>query len=67
VEWLGLHEGIDFGCMIDLAGLTRVYNEQYGALCRVEELKCTVLSMNERFFISDVALRAEQAHLQALG
>ena len=30
VQWLDLKEGVDFGCMIDLAGLTRVYNEQYG-------------------------------------
>jgi hypothetical protein len=31
VQWLGLEEGVDFSCMIDLAGLTRVYNEQYGS------------------------------------
>ena len=31
MEWLGLREGVDFGCMIDLAGLSRVFNQQYGS------------------------------------
>ena len=67
VEWLGLQEGVDFGCMIDLAGLTRVYNEQYGAFFQLDDLEYTVLCMARCLrFIHEVPLRAEQAHLQAL-
>lgn len=29
VSWLGLREGVDFGSMVDLAGLFRVWNEKY--------------------------------------
>ena len=29
VEWLGLREGEDFESMIDLAGVTRIWNPQY--------------------------------------
>lgn len=29
VQWLGLKEGVDFAGMVDLAGLWRVWNEQY--------------------------------------
>ena len=29
VEWLGLQEGVDFGSMVDLAALLRVWNAQY--------------------------------------
>lgn len=28
-QWLGLREGIDFGELIDLAGLYRIWNERY--------------------------------------
>ena len=31
VEWLGLVEGRDFGSMVDLAALLRVYNAKYGS------------------------------------
>lgn len=29
VEWLGLQEGVDYGSMVDLAALLRVWNAQY--------------------------------------
>jgi RNA exonuclease 4 len=28
VQWLGLHEGLDYGSLIDLSGLFRAWNEQ---------------------------------------
>lgn len=30
IEWLGLTEGVDYAACIDLAGLTRVWNAQFG-------------------------------------
>ena len=29
IQWLGLREGQDFGSLVDLAGLFRVYNDKY--------------------------------------
>ena len=31
VEWLGLQEGVDFGSMVDLAALLRVWNAKFGS------------------------------------